>query len=272
MFSEKYYDSRKDLKMTELTDSQLAELNELLPWEFSFQLPDGRFLGKPVYSPPVDEVKARDFWFRLMPIIKLNPADKTVLEMGCHEGYYTVELSRLCKAVTAVEVRPKNLLCALTRLWTCGVENTRLILKDVREIDGSFGKFDIIFHSGVLYHLENPVEHLYQIAPLAQAIVLDTHYCGQEESFKNELIWDDRREDVNLIRDDIEYRGKTYKAFRYQEYGWGNSLAGVDTKSKWLHIDSLYQVLSDVGFTQIEVCFDYQVNGSSRILLLGQKK
>lgn len=271
MSLEAFYAARKDVKIAELTDSQLAEFNELLPWEFSFQLPDGRFLGKPVFGPPVDKAREPDFWYRFIPLMPLNPADKTVLEVGCHEGYYTVELSRLCKFVTAVEVRPKNILCALTRLWTHGVENAKLLLKDVRDIDKSFGCFDIIFHSGVLYHLENPVEHLYKIAPLAEAIVLDTHYCIPEESFTNDFVMDGEHRQTHLIREDIQYQGKTYKAFIYKEHGWQNSLSGAEDFSKWLHIDSLYQVLAEVGFDRIKVYSEYELNGSSRILLLAQK-
>src|SRR5205807_1924013 len=131
--------------------------------------------------------------------------DKTVLEVGCNEGYHTAQLSRICKHVTAFDVRPHNVVSTLVNLFVQDVRNARVALLDARDLDSSFGTFDIIFHVGVLYHLLDPVTHLFKIADVADDLILDTHYC---------------RDDTTFERSDLTHNGKTYRAHYFAEGTW----------------------------------------------------
>lgn len=159
--------------MIPLSDQQLEDLQDAIAWETAMRLSDGRVLGRPGKRGTISE--PGDFRVRALES-KLGLADKRVLELGCHEGIHTVQLASVAGEVVGVEVRPKNVVGALTRLFVHDVRNARIVLGDVRDLEASFGTFDVLFHVGVLYHLLDPVEHLYRVAPMADAILLDTHY------------------------------------------------------------------------------------------------
>jgi len=157
--------------------------------------------------------------------------------------------------VVAVEVRPRNIINALVRLYIYGVSNVKIVMKDVRDIDAAFGKFDVLFHAGVLYHLENPVEHLFKIAAIAPVLLLDTHFCYDSTGYE---------------RSDITYNGRTYRAHLYPEAGWDEPLSGVESHSHWLHKDALLQILKDVGYTDIEEISTIDMPVGPRIAIIAK--
>jgi SAM-dependent methyltransferase len=226
--------------MIAVNDQQLQDFQEGLDWQVACRLPDGRVLGKmrnpeqgirPAAAPPI-VMCLQDY---------VETAGKTIVELGCGEGQFTVHLAQICKQVVAVDVRPKNILCCLARLFVHDVHNVRCLLQDVRELHVPPREFDIIFHQGLLYHLENPVEHLHTIRDMADTILLNTHYC---------------MDDTDFPRADITYGGKTYKAYRYREFGWADQWSGLDPFSRWLHRDTLLDLLRELGFDSVEVIDD----------------
>jgi hypothetical protein len=237
----------------ELTDLQLRGFQEAFAWETAMRLPDGRVLGTPGKRGAVSE--PGDFRVRAVAE-RLSSADRAVLELGCHEGIHTVQLAAVARRVTALDVRPKNIVGALTRVFVVGSDNVQLLLEDVRELDASFERHDILFHVGVLYHLADPVEHLYKVASLADDLLLDTHYVGDPGS----------RERSDLIHD-----GKRYVAYLYNEAGWADTFSGVEDVSRWLDRESLLRLVRDVGFDDVEVLDDRTERNGSRITLLGRK-
>jgi uncharacterized protein DUF1698 len=238
--------------VTSLTDTQLGELQEAVAWESGMPLPDGRILG--IAGKRGGFTAVRDPRVQLV-VDWLDPEAKTILEFGCHEGNHTVQLAAVAREVVAVEVRPKNVVAALVRLWAHDVRNARVVLKDVREVDHRFGAFDILFHVGVLYHLDDPVEHVFQIARMAPALVLDTHYASGSEA----------------KRSDLYREGKVYGACLVVEGGWKSSFSGVESASRWLLRDSLTDLLTDAGFHEIDVVSDRIERNGPRLTLLARR-
>jgi tRNA (mo5U34)-methyltransferase len=239
--------------MRDLTDRQLADFSEAVSWDMAEKLPDGRVLGKVGHA----GATIGELDFRLAEVDRrLGLAGKTVLELGSHEGQFTIQLAQRCKQVTAVEVRPKNVVCALIRAFVHDLDNIKIHLKDVREIDASFGRFDILAHLGVLYHLSNPVEHLFQIKDLSDNLLLCTHHGSPALRFQ---------------REDIEYAGKTYRAYRYKEFGWQDGWSGMEAWSRWLEKDDLLALLAEIGYQSVEVLREWQPSGYPRITLLAQR-
>jgi tRNA (mo5U34)-methyltransferase len=239
--------------MLPLTDQQLADFQAALDWKTGLELPDGRLLGAAGKRGQVSQgldprVRAvRD---------RLDSADKTVLEVGCCEGIHTVQLAQVCKQVVALDVRPHNIACALTRLFVHNVTNARLLLGDVRDLDGRFGRFDVLFHVGVLYHLSDPVDHLRRVAPLADALLLDTHYADDTLPFPPATI---RSGDT------------TYAARVYQEGAWSDVFSGVEPTSLWLDRADLLRLLGDVGFDAVEVLDDRRERNGPRFTVLARR-
>lgn len=239
--------------MINLTDQQLADFQSALGWKTGAALPDGRVLGVAGKRGAI----ANDLDQRVRLVAeRLQPADKTVLEVGCCEGIHTVQLARVCRHVVALEVRPPNIACALTRLFVHDATNVRLVLGDARDVDERFGHFDIVFHVGVLYHLSDPVAHLRQIARLANDLFLDTHYAD---------------ESLTYPRADIEDGGQCYRACAYAEGAWSDSFSGVEPTSRWLYRPDLLALLNEVGYDAVEVCDDRRERNGPRLTLLARR-
>jgi len=239
--------------MIALSDQQLQDFTDAVNWEIGERLPDGRVLGSP---------EKRNVLFQGAPYSvalvedRFHSKNKTILELGAGEGIHTAHLAKVCKQITAVEVRPKNVVCALVRLCLHDVSNAKVVVKDVRDLDEKLGHFDILYHFGLLYHLDNPVEHFYQVSKMADDLLLNTCYCTDQTTFQ---------------RSDIDYNGKCYKAFVYQEYGWGDVWSGVDPISRWLHKDSLIGLLHDLGYGAVEIVSDYIDKSHNRMTVVAKR-
>jgi tRNA (mo5U34)-methyltransferase len=239
--------------MRELTDQQLKDFAEVVSWEIAERLPDGRILGR------VGQLGATlaELDFRLAEADRrLGLTGKTVLELGSHEGYFTVQLAQRCKQVTAVEVRPKNVVCALIRAFVHDLDNIKILLKDVRDIDASFGRVDLIAHLGVLYHLSDPVEHLFKIKDVSDNLLLCTHYGTSALGFP---------------REDITHAGRAYRAYRYREYGWQDGWSGMEASSRWLEREELLRVLREAGYGEVTVIREWKASGYPRLSLLARR-
>ena len=237
--------------MRSLTSEQLAELQQIFPWETATPLRDGRILGdaerRGCFIPSPD---------RRIDALREQFGDRhgSILELGPCEGYFTVQLAPLCESLIAVEARPKNVVATLIRLYLHGLNNVDLQLKDVREIDDDFGRFDVFYHAGVLYHLEDPVDHLFRVRHLSNQVYLETHFLADD--------------DPRFQRSDIHYRGKAYRAYVWQELNLDDVWAGMQSTSRILHVDALLELLQDLGFAQIKIVSQVDLPFCPRVGLL----
>ncbi len=218
------------------TDAQLRELSEAHAWSTARPLPDGRMLGSGKTSNSRTDPRVEAVRERLREGLR-------VLEVGSCEAQHTVLLAPFCKEVVALEVRPRNVVGALIRQFASGVRNVRNVIMDVRDVGPEMGLFDLIFHVGVLYHLANPVEHLFEIERLnAGALLLDTHYATS----------DLRRPPDSSI----EHRGVAYRTKVFKESGWSDAFSGVHRTSAWLYRDDLLRLVNAIGFARVEILRD----------------
>ncbi len=239
--------------MIEMTNQQLADFQAALDWKTGMELPDGRILG--VSGKRGKVTQGLDP--RVGAVLdRFDPGGKTIVEFGACEGIHTVQLAGICKQVVGLEVRPRNIACALTRLFIHGVGNARLEMRDVRDIPESLGTFDIAFHVGVLYHLTDPVTHLARVAEIAPDLILDTHYASLE------LPWPS----MSLCR-----AGRSYEGRRYQEFGWNEVFSGVEECSCWLLREDLLRLLGDVGYDQVEVLDDRRERNGPRFTVMARQ-
>jgi len=240
---------------TTLPEWALEEFHRDLDWCTGYPLPDGRYLGWHEDTPK-DGHRKFDAGLdeRVQALIDFaDPADKTILELGCCEGALTVQLASVCKKVVAIDIRPKNIVRSLVRLHLHGVKNCDLHLLDARNMDSSVGRFDILFHSGLLYHLKNPVEHLFKIHEVSNTLLLHTLYGCERPHLK---------------RSSVSYAGRSYDAYHCGELGWNQPMSGADDESFWLTRDSLFGLLDELGFRQQRIISEVDWPGGKRIVLL----
>jgi len=214
-----------------MSDQSLQELNAALPWHAGTVLADGRLVGRLDARPhkredvqPIPDKRIR----RLDQ--ELSLAGKSVLEVGCFEGIHTLGLRHFGADVTAVDIRPMNVLKTLARLSAHG-ESARVFVLDVEEAVSELGHFDVVFHCGVLYHLEDPVTHLRALLPACDAIYLDTHVASDGRG-----------------GDTLDVAGETFHGYRHQEGGWDDPFSGRGASAFWLGMPDLQALIESQGF------------------------
>jgi len=236
-----------------ISDRDLKEINQMLDWHAGSWL-DGRLLGRLARKPgkrvgpePIPDPR----------IIKLhNRLDlqgKSVLEVGCFEGLHTVGLRMYTDRVTAIDVRPVNVVKTLARL-SCYGYSAEVFVKDAETLDRTFGTFDLIFHCGVLYHLVEPVSHLLALGTMTTHLFLDTH-VARDEKHLEDRVWN----------------GQSYRGAYHDEGGWADPFSGKDARGFWLTWESLQEALRRAGFSSIDWIEEREERNGPRVALLASR-
>lgn len=173
------------------------------------------------------------------------PAARRILELGALEGGHTIGLARLpgVESVLGVEGRAASLARARLAQQLFGIENIELIPGNLEEmLLAELGQFDVIFCSGLLYHLPEPWRLVEQFAAVAPGVFLWTH-CSTE-----------------ALADTF---AQGYKGRRQTEGGEAEALSGLSPDSFWPTLGSLLSMFTQNGFREVRL-FGHdpnQVNG-----------
>jgi tRNA (mo5U34)-methyltransferase len=96
-------------------------------------------------------------WQRFAHAIPDNLEGKTVLDIGCNGGFYSIEMKRRGAArVVGIDSDDDYLLQARLAAEICGVE-IELRKLSVYDVGALAEKFDVVLFMGVLYHLRHPL-------------------------------------------------------------------------------------------------------------------
>ena len=231
----------------------ISEVNDILDWHAGTLL-NGHILGRlGAKAGKRTEVAAVPDYriVKLQEIINLT--GKSILEVGCFEGIHTLGLRLYSDDVTAIDIRPSNVIKTLTRLSMHGCY-AKVFVADVESLSAGFGRFDCIFHCGVLYHLMSPVEHLFSLGRMCEHLFLDTHVARNEPEMMEK-----------------ESSGFTYRGVHHGEGGWKNPFSGKGPKSFWLDKPSLENALRQAGFASIRVIEEREERNGPRLAILASK-
>lgn len=170
---------------------------------------------------------------------RLCPQGGTVADLGCLEGAYSAEFAKAGYQVTGIDVRQSNLArCP-------AVPRLRLVNADVRFLAQRGESYDAVFASGILYHLEDPVRFLRQVAPLTPLLILDTHVSADGG---------ERHEGCD---------GHWYDEPGGLDDPWG---AWVNGRSFWLTLPDLLRSVREAGYGL--VLADPQARETDRVFLV----
>jgi tRNA (mo5U34)-methyltransferase len=239
-----------------LSDDELRELNGILRWHCFTVDGRGRRFGR--RDRPGKRDTPQELPDRRLKILDdaFGLTGKHVLEVGCFEGVHTVGLCRLAATVTAIDSRVENVVKTIVR---CGLFDTHpTVFKcdlDMPTDVASLPQVDLLHHVGVLYHVVDPVSHLFDIATrVREGMMLDTHVARPGE-------------------DTMTYtaRGKSYAYRHFREGGKGEVFAGMGDHAKWLSIETLLAVLHDAGFPETKVLENREERNGLRVLLLARR-
>jgi 2-polyprenyl-3-methyl-5-hydroxy-6-metoxy-1,4-benzoquinol methylase len=254
-----YEEQRNEIKFIDfLTDEDLQELNNILRWNCFVVDSHGRRFGNQARSNkrntpqiiPDRRIVLMDEYFNL--------ADKHVLEIGCFEGIHTIGLSQYAKSLTAFDSRIENMVKTIVRCSLFGVQPTifKFNIEEQELLNQNLDLLsaDVMHHVGVLYHLIDPVQHLFDLKKYIRfGLMLDTHYALEQEA-----------------KDTYEVNGKTYAYKKYREGGYADVFSGMYESSKWLKLDDIVSILKEVGFDQVDIIEDKNERNGPRVLILAK--
>ena len=184
-------------------------------------------------------------------------AGKRVLDVGCLEGGYTVTFARLgARESVGLDIRESNLQRCRFLQEQLGLDNVRFVKQDAKTVSpDTLGTFDAVFASGLLYHLDDPVDFLRRAYDLTtDLLLLDTHVaspyawahaCSDRLTART---WGDRSYAGRLMYDCPAHLTPE-QVDRLHWASFGNAT------SFWLTEESLVQALWDVGFPYVSKAY-----------------
>lgn len=139
--------------MTGRVEALQAQIEALGPWFHNVHLPDG--------TQTAPHHRFGDFpRFKWEGIAHAVPADLSgwsVLDIGCNAGFYSIELARRGATVVGLEIEPLYLKQARWAARQCGLADRMTFIEGgVYELLNSERRFDLVWFTGVFYHLRYP--------------------------------------------------------------------------------------------------------------------
>ena len=193
-----------------------------------------------------------------------------IADLGCLEGGFSLEIAKLGFEVWGFEVREANYHLCLDMQRRNPHSHLKFIKDDVRNLE-AYGRFDAIFCSGILYHLDHPGSFLELLGRVcSRLLMLQTHFA-----FGDEFAGPSKSR-FNLSDLDIHegMQGRWFTEFApdtpesVQEVhiwsGWQNH------QSFWIRREDLLQKLLSVGFDSVAEQFEAFRGERSSTLLNGE--
>lgn len=175
------------------------------------------------------------------------------------------------ESILAIESNTKAFLKCLIAKEILSLKRARFVCGDFREfLTNNSTRYDVVFASGVLYHMKEPLQLLYDISRAAPQLVLWTHYYDAGIIAQRQSVQDHFRNSEKR-----DFRGLCYEQVRY-EYGgslkWPGFCGGSAPFSHWLKRETILNALNHFGFAHIKIAFDMpnHPNGPSFALVAQQ--
>jgi len=228
--------------------------------EWTSKLPDGYQLEtKPAVSALFDD--DRIYWAEK---VFGGFKDLSILELGPLEGGHSYMLEKMgANKIIAIDANTRSFLKCLCIKEIFQIKKVEFRLGNfILFLKNNTLKYDLVFASGVLYHMKEPIEFLKMISMASDKIFLWTHYYDEEivthRSDKNTF-----GKKITIDLDGIDYDGVQH--FYKDALNWKGFCGGMNPDSIWLTRDSIIKALNIFGFYDIQISFDEpnHINGPS---------
>jgi hypothetical protein len=178
-------------------------------------------------------------------------AGKAILELGPLEGGHTYMMSRGgAEKIVAIESNSKAFLKCLVVQNALKFEANFMYGDFRKSLAKRDQKFDLVFASGVLYHMIDPVSLLDDMAHAADSLCIWTHYYDPEVAKRNEWMKRHLSETPTVS----EFHGRAINSHRNEYLQLVNDTkfaGGAAPHSQWMTRESLLGVLEDLGMTVV---------------------
>jgi len=194
---------------------------------------------------------------------------RRILELGPLEGAHSCMLERFGAAeVLAIESNTRAYLKCLIvkelfRLQRC----VFLLGNFMPYLASTQQRFDVIFASGVLYHMMDPVGLLQLVAAHTDEIFLWTHYYDTDIIRGNPVLTTKFAEQKT-----VGSKGDTYRLHQYlykESVNWQGFCGGGAPFSCWMEREGILSLLRSEGFARLDLNFDHRdhPNGPSMAIV-----
>lgn len=113
-------------------------------------------------------------WQRFAHTIPADLSGKTILDIGCNAGFYSIQMkSRGAARVLGIDIDPDYLRQARFAAATIGVD-IEFVQMSVYDVAALGEQFDLVLFLGVLYHLRHP---LLALDLIREHVVRDVFVC-----------------------------------------------------------------------------------------------
>lgn len=130
-------------------------------WFYNFELPDGTRIESALEpdAQPVHVTRLEMMASALEREFGSDWSGLKVLDVACHQGYFSCHLAARGAQVLGVDARSSHIEDSRLIARALGVDKrTEFRQSDVHDLDAeTLGSFDVVLMFGLLYHLENPV-------------------------------------------------------------------------------------------------------------------
>jgi SAM-dependent methyltransferase len=179
-----------------------------------------------------------------------------VADLGCLEGGFSLALAQLGAEVTGVEARAQNFAKCRLLQDHFGLPKLRYVQADVKDFQAwRSDEYDVVLALGILYHLEDPVGWLRELAASTRAVLyVDTHFAPNDDGALARLEPGLRFLGPLETRRDggWEYQGRSFHEYDTPEQRDGMLWASYsNADSFWLTKKSLMLLLLRCGFDSV---------------------
>ncbi|MBT5378592.1 MAG: methyltransferase domain-containing protein [Opitutae bacterium] len=179
----------------------------------------------------------------------------SLVDLGCLEGGYTIEFAKAGINSLGIDVRESNIQACNYCQSIIKLPNLRFVKDDVLNIR-NYGKFDVSFCSGLLYHLNKPISFLKDLSHVTNKIVIiQTHFSTTDDSpdLINKYNLSELTENESVPgRWAIEYANQSEhkKREKHRWSSWDND------SSFWIQKEYLIEEIKKSGFELVMEQYD----------------
>ena len=181
---------------------------------------------------------------------------RRILELGPLEGGHSYMLEQAGAAeVLAVEANVRSFLKCLCIKEIFGLSKVHFVLGDCMAfMEQNPGGWDLVFASGILYHMKEPARFLSLLPRMAPRVFLWTHYFDERIIRGTPALAHKfgRLEEGEISGFRYQYVEQSYK----EALGWSGFCGGSAETSLWLTRHSILGLLEHLGYRTIEVSFE----------------
>jgi tRNA (mo5U34)-methyltransferase len=178
-----------------MTPQQAREqIDRLSPWFYEFDL---GALGRTTSELPPEVLPIHTTRLEMVrQIVNAHFQDRIrqirCIDLGCHEGFYSIAMAKegMCE-VLGIDVRESSLEKARFVANALGLSNVRFAAGNLESLDAGMEPYELSLFLGVLYHLENPMLCLRNIARVTKEVCIVETQVADEVSGATE--WGSRQ-------------------------------------------------------------------------------